>query len=105
MGLLHKIGQPGGAHCNARHRQALASMRELRFAVERPGRCGGDKGGGLHLGWPCRAVEDKVELGVVVFTGEAGADFLDQRECMAANPRIYAQLVQTLGGFSKYKAA
>ena len=39
------------------------------------------------------------------FTGEAGADFLDQRECMAANPRIYAQLVQTLGGFSKYKAA
>ena len=39
------------------------------------------------------------------FTGEAGADFLDQRECMAANPLIYAQLVQTLGGFSKYKAA
>ncbi len=39
------------------------------------------------------------------FTGEAGADFLDQRECMAANPRIYAQFVQTLGGFSKYKAA
>ena len=39
------------------------------------------------------------------FTGEAGADFLDQRDCMAANPRIYAQLVQTLGGFSKYKAA
>ena len=39
------------------------------------------------------------------FTGEAGADFLDQRECMAANPRIYAQLVQTLGGFSKYKTA
>ena len=39
------------------------------------------------------------------FTGECEKDFLDQRECMAANPRIYAQLVQLLGGFSKYKKA
>ena len=38
------------------------------------------------------------------FTGEADADFLDQRECLAANPRIYAQMIQTLGRFSKYKA-
>ena len=37
------------------------------------------------------------------FTGEADANFLDQRECLAANPRIYAQLIQTLGRFSKYK--
>ena len=38
------------------------------------------------------------------FTGELEADFLNQRECLAANPRIYAQMVQWLGAFSKYKA-
>jgi myo-inositol-1(or 4)-monophosphatase len=37
------------------------------------------------------------------FTGEFESDFLDQRECLAANPRIYAQMVQLLGEFSKYK--
>jgi myo-inositol-1(or 4)-monophosphatase len=37
------------------------------------------------------------------FTGEFDSDFLDQRECLAANPRIYAQMVQLLGEFSKYK--
>ena len=37
------------------------------------------------------------------FTGEA--DFLDQRECMAANPRIYGQLVQLLGKYSKFAGA
>jgi myo-inositol-1(or 4)-monophosphatase len=34
------------------------------------------------------------------FTGEA--NFLEQRECMAANPRIYAQLVPLLSGYSKF---
>ena len=38
------------------------------------------------------------------FTGEFEKDFLDQRECLAANPRIYAQMVQALAEFSKYKA-
>jgi len=33
------------------------------------------------------------------FTGEA--DFLHQREVLAANPKIYAQLVQTLSPFSR----
>ena len=37
------------------------------------------------------------------FTGEA--DFLEQRECMAANPRIYGQLVQLLGKYSKFAGA
>ncbi len=37
------------------------------------------------------------------FTGEFEADFLEQRECLAANPRIYAQMVQSLTDFSKYK--
>ena len=37
------------------------------------------------------------------FTGEYEKDFLDQRECLAANPRIYAQMVALLGEFSKYK--
>jgi len=34
------------------------------------------------------------------FTGEA--DFLEQRECLAANPRIYGQLVSLIGKYSKF---
>jgi myo-inositol-1(or 4)-monophosphatase len=34
------------------------------------------------------------------FTGEA--DFLDQKECVAGNPRVYGQLVQLLGKYSKF---
>jgi myo-inositol-1(or 4)-monophosphatase len=37
------------------------------------------------------------------YTGEA--DFLDQAECVAGNPRIYAQLVSTLGKYSKFAGA
>jgi myo-inositol-1(or 4)-monophosphatase len=37
------------------------------------------------------------------FTGEA--DFLDQKECMAANPRIYGQMVGLLGKYSKFASA
>ncbi len=36
-------------------------------------------------------------------TGEA--DFLEQKECLAANPRIYGQLVGVLGKYSKFAAA
>jgi myo-inositol-1(or 4)-monophosphatase len=34
------------------------------------------------------------------FTGEA--DFMHQGECVAGNPRIYAQLVNVLGSYSKF---
>jgi len=34
------------------------------------------------------------------FTGEA--DFLDQQECIAGNPKIYGQLVGILGKYSKF---
>ena len=34
------------------------------------------------------------------FTGEA--DYLEQRECLAAPPRIYGQLVQLIGKYSKF---
>ncbi len=37
------------------------------------------------------------------FTGEA--DFLEQKECVAANPRIYGQLVGLLGKYSKFASA
>ena len=37
------------------------------------------------------------------FTGEA--DFLDQKECMAGNPRVYGQLVTVLGKYSKFASA
>ena len=37
------------------------------------------------------------------FTGEA--DFLEQRECLAGNPRIYGQMVPLLGKYSKFASA
>jgi myo-inositol-1(or 4)-monophosphatase len=37
------------------------------------------------------------------FTGEA--DFLDQQECLAGNPRIYGQLIPILGKYSKFASA
>ena len=37
------------------------------------------------------------------FTGEA--DFMEQRECMAGNPRVYGQLVPILGKYSKFAGA
>jgi myo-inositol-1(or 4)-monophosphatase len=37
------------------------------------------------------------------FTGES--EFLDQGECVAGNPRIYGQLVATLGKYSKFAGA
>lgn len=37
------------------------------------------------------------------FTGEA--DFLNHKECLAANPRVYAQLVPLLGKYSKFATA
>ena len=37
------------------------------------------------------------------FTGEA--NFLEQKECLAANPRIYGQLVGLLGKYSQFASA
>jgi myo-inositol-1(or 4)-monophosphatase len=37
------------------------------------------------------------------FTGEA--NFLEQKECLAANPKIYGQLVSTIGKYSKFASA
>ena len=37
------------------------------------------------------------------FTGES--DFMEQRECLAANPRVYAQLVPVLHKYSKFASA
>jgi myo-inositol-1(or 4)-monophosphatase len=37
------------------------------------------------------------------FTGES--DFLEQKECLAANPRIYGQLVSVVGKYSKFASA
>ncbi len=37
------------------------------------------------------------------FTGES--DFMEQRECLAGTPRIYGQLVQILGKYSKFAGA
>ena len=37
------------------------------------------------------------------FTGEA--NFLEQKECLAANPKIYGQLVSVIGKYSKFASA
>ncbi len=37
------------------------------------------------------------------FTGEA--DFLEQQECLAGNPRVYGQLITILGKYSKFASA
>lgn len=37
------------------------------------------------------------------FTGES--NYIDQKECMAANPRIYAQMVPLLQKYSKFASA
>lgn len=37
------------------------------------------------------------------FTGES--DFLEQQECIAGNPRVYGQLVNILGKYSKFASA
>ncbi|WP_233259563.1 inositol monophosphatase family protein [Ramlibacter sp. WS9] len=37
------------------------------------------------------------------FTGDA--DFMEQRECVAGNPKIYSQLVGILGKYSKFASA
>ena len=37
------------------------------------------------------------------FTGEA--DFLEQKECLAANPRIYGALIPVVGKYSKFASA
>ena len=42
------------------------------------------------------------EAGGLVGNLTGDADFLHQQECLAANPRIYAQLVQLLGRYSKF---
>ena len=45
------------------------------------------------------------EAGGLVGNLSGDADFLEQRECLAANPRIYGQLVSVLGKYSKFATA
>jgi myo-inositol-1(or 4)-monophosphatase len=45
------------------------------------------------------------EAGGLVGNFSGDADFLEQRECVAANPKIYAQLVTLLAKYSKFAGA
>jgi len=45
------------------------------------------------------------EAGGLVGNLSGDADFLEQRECLAANPRIYGQMVGVLGKYSKFASA
>ena len=45
------------------------------------------------------------EAGGLVGNLSGDANFLEQHECLAANPRIYGQLVATLGKYSKFASA
>ncbi|WP_114974000.1 inositol monophosphatase family protein [Rhodoferax ferrireducens] len=45
------------------------------------------------------------EAGGLVGNFSGDADFLEQKECMAGNPRIYGQMVSILGKYSKFASA
>jgi myo-inositol-1(or 4)-monophosphatase len=45
------------------------------------------------------------EAGGLVGNFSGDANFLEQKECMAANPRIYGQMVALLGKYSKFAGA
>ncbi len=45
------------------------------------------------------------EAGGLVGNLSGDADFLEQHECLAANPRVYGQLVSVLGKYSKFASA
>ncbi|MDD4943958.1 inositol monophosphatase family protein [Rhodoferax sp.] len=45
------------------------------------------------------------EAGGLVGNFSGDANFLEQRECMAGNPRIYGQMVAILGKYSKFAVA
>jgi len=45
------------------------------------------------------------EAGGLVGNFSGDADFLEQSECMAGNPRIYGQMVGILGKYSKFASA
>jgi myo-inositol-1(or 4)-monophosphatase len=95
----------------------FADVMKLTAAVRRPGAAALDLAyvaagfsdaffeTGLHP-WDVAAGSLLVqEAGGLVgnYTGEA--DFLEQNECMAGNPRIYGQLVTVLGKYSKFASA
>ena len=77
----------------------------LDLAYVAAGYCDGFFESGLSI-WDVAAGSLLVtEAGGLVgnFTGEA--DFLEQRECLAGNPRVYGQLVPILGKYSKFASA
>ena len=45
------------------------------------------------------------EAGGLVGNFSGDANFLEQKECMAANPRVYGQMVALLGKYSKFAGA
>jgi len=45
------------------------------------------------------------EAGGLVGNFSGNSDFLEQKECMAGNPRVYGQLVSILGKYSKWAPA
>jgi myo-inositol-1(or 4)-monophosphatase len=45
------------------------------------------------------------EAGGLVGNFSGDSNFLEQRECMAGNPRIYGQMVSILGKYSKFASA
>jgi myo-inositol-1(or 4)-monophosphatase len=45
------------------------------------------------------------EAGGLVGNFSGDADFLEQKECMAGNPRVYGQMVTLFGKYSKFASA
>jgi myo-inositol-1(or 4)-monophosphatase len=45
------------------------------------------------------------EAGGLIGNFSGDSDFLEQKECMAGNPRVYGQLVTLFGKYSKFASA
>lgn len=112
MGLCNRVHEDQTAHfaMTAEVTRKCVALRQsgsaaLDLAQVAAGRVDGFFHKGLNS-WDIAAGSLLVtEAGGLIgnFTGES--EFMDQAECMAANPRIYAQMVPTLRKYSKFATA
>jgi myo-inositol-1(or 4)-monophosphatase len=100
-----------------RYMRMMSEVMQRTAALRRPGAAAldlayvaaGFSDGFFEAGlspWDCAAGSLLItEAGGLIgnFTGES--DFLEQKECLAGNPRIYGQLVSILGKYSKFASA
>lgn len=112
MGLCNRIHEDQSAHfaMTAEMTRKVVALRQSgSAALDLANLAAGRVDGFFHKGlndWDIAAGSLLVtEAGGLIgnFTGEA--DFLEQAECMAGNPKVYAQMVPLLRKYSKFATA